>query len=151
MSSVKLILRSDVDGVGKRGDIVEVSRGYARNFLEPRGLAIPSTPGAEAQAEAMRRSRALRDAQDREAAQEVAKVLVSTTIEIAVRVGDGGKLFGAVHAGDISDAVTAQTSVELDKRSVHLDDPIKTTGTHAAQVRLPGDVEFPLTIEVVEA
>ena len=90
MTAVKVILRADVDGLGKRGDIVEVAKGYARNFLEPRDLAFPATEGATAQAKAMRRARDLKDAKDREGAEEIAKVLVARTIEISARAGGGG-------------------------------------------------------------
>ena len=79
---MRLILRSDVDGVGKKGDVVEVTNGYGRNFLLPRGLAFPASPGAQAQAESMRRSRDVKDAADRAAAEEVAKGLVSSPITI---------------------------------------------------------------------
>jgi large subunit ribosomal protein L9 len=148
MTDVQLILRSDVPGLGKRGEVVVVSPGYARNYLVPRGMAIKSTPGAEGQAEAMRRARMLRDAKDREASQEVAKVLVPKTILITARTGGGGKLFGSVTASDIADAIAAQTPAVVDKRAIHLNEHIKTTGPHAVQVRLPGDVEFPVNIEV---
>lgn len=145
----RLVLRSDVAGLGKRGDIVDVSPGHARNYLVPRGLAIPATPGVEAQAEAMRRRRTLKDAKDREAAQEIAKMLVPTTIRVVARAGEGGKLFGSVTNVDLVQAIAAQTKIELDRRAVHVDEHIKHTGTHQATVRLPGDVEFPVTIEVV--
>ena len=82
MIDVKLLLRENVAGLGRRGDIVEVSPGYARNFLEPRGLAIKATAGGAAQAEAMRRSQSIKDAKDRESAEEIAKVLVSRTINV---------------------------------------------------------------------
>ena len=91
----------------------------------------------------------LKDAKDREAAQEIAKRLVSTTIRVVARAGDGGKLFGSVTNVDLVQAIAAQANVELDRRTVHLDDHIKNIGTHQATVKLPGDVEFPVTIEVV--
>lgn len=96
MIDVKLLLRENVAGLGRRGDIVEVSPGYARNFLEPRGLAIKATAGGAAQAEAMRRSQSIKDAKDRESAEEIAKVLVSRTINVKARSAAGGKLFGSV-------------------------------------------------------
>ncbi len=148
MIAQKVVLRGDVDGIGKRGDVVEVSPGYARNFLLPRGLAFPATPGAERQAEAMRRTRILRDQRDREAAQEIAKLLVSTPIKVSARSGSGGKLFGSITANDIVDAVAAQTNVELDRKSLRLDEAIKTTGSHQVGVHLHAEVEFPITVEV---
>lgn len=146
-----MVLRANVSGVGKRGDIVEVTAGYARNFLVPRGLAFQATPGATAQAESMRRSRVLKDAKDRESAQEIAKVLVSQTIIVSARAGEGGKLFGSVHAAEIVAAIASQSRVELDRRAIHLEEPIKTLGEHQVEVRLPGDVQFPVTVDVTAA
>lgn len=148
MIDVKLLLRENVPGLGQRGDIVEVSPGYARNFLEPRGLAIRATPGGAAQAEAMRRARSIKDAKDRESAEEIAKILVSRTITVKARAGAGGKLFGSISNVDIAQAISEQTKVEIDRKAVHLDEHIKTTGSHQVQVRLHGDVEFPVTVEV---
>ncbi len=148
MIPVKLILRSNVDGLGKRGDVVEVAPGYARNYLTPRGLAIPSSEGALAQAEQMRRTRMLKDAKDRESAEEIAKVLVPTTITLKARAGGGGKLFGSVSAADVVAAIAAQTRIEIDRRKVRVTDHIKTTGEHQVQIRLHSDVEFPVTVSV---
>ncbi len=149
MSAVKVILRADVSGLGKRGDIVEVSKGYARNFLVPRSLALPATDGAAAQAAAMRRARDLKDAKDREGAEEIAKVLVARTIEIPAKVGSGGRLFGSVTTTEVAEAVASQTGIELDRRVLHLDEHIKELGTHHVVARLHADVQFPITIEVV--
>lgn len=149
MSAVKVILRADVSGLGKRGDIVEVSKGYARNFLAPRSLALPATDGAAAQAAAMRRARDLKDAKDREGAEEIAKVLVARTIEIPAKVGSGGRLFGSVTTTEVAEAVASQTGIELDRRVLHLDEHIKELGTHHVVARLHADVQFPITIEVV--
>lgn len=146
--NVKLVLRGDVTGVGKRGDIVEVAPGYARNFLVPRGLAFAATAGAEQQGAAMRRNRMLRDAKDRGSAQEIAKHLVSKIITVSARAADGGKLFGSITAAEIAAAVSAQTGAEFDRKAIHLLEPIKTIGTHQVPVRLHPEVEFPLTVEV---
>ena len=148
MIDVKMVLRANVSGLGKRGDVVEVSPGYARNFLEPRGLAMKATPGGAAQAESMRRARTVKDAKDRESAEEIAKVLVSRTINVKARAGSGGKLFGSITNHEIADAIAEQAKVEIDRRSIHLDEHIKTVGSHQVQVRLHGDVEFPVTVEV---
>jgi large subunit ribosomal protein L9 len=145
---MKVILRSDVSELGKRGDILEVSDGYARNYLVPKGLAMAATSGAEAQAAGMRRARDLRDAQDRAAAEEVATALVPKVISVRARAGSEGKLFGSVTSADIVAAVEAQTGVKLDRKRVHLDEPIKTIGTHSVPVKLHSDVEFPVTVDV---
>lgn len=146
---MKIVLRSDVDQVGKKGDIVDVADGYARNFLVPKGLAFLATPGIEAQATSMRRGRDLRDATDRAAAEAIAKSLVPHTITIAARSGTEGKLFGSVTTSEIADAVSAQTGIEIDRRKLHLDEPIKALGTHLVPAKLHADVEFPITVEIV--
>jgi len=145
---VKVILRADVDGIGKKGDIVDVADGHGRNFLIPRGLAMLSSKGAESQAAAMRRSRDLRDAADREAAETIATRLVPQTFTIPARAGSEGKLFGSITAADIAAAVQAQAGIDLDRRKLHLDEPIREIGSHRVTVKLHSDVEFPVTLEV---
>ncbi len=144
---MKVILRADLAKVGKRGDIVEVAEGYGRNYLMPKGLAIVASDGAVSQAASMRRSRDLRDAKDREAAETIAKTLVSRTIAIKAKAGSEGRLFGSVTASDVAAAVLAQTTIDIDRRKLHFE-PIKTVGTHTVTVRLHSDVEFPVTVEV---
>lgn len=146
---MKVILRADVNGVGKRGDVCDVADGYARNLLLPKGLAMKASPGAATQATSMRRARDVRDASDRSAAQEIATKLVPTRIEISARAGAEGKLFGSVTTTEIAEAVLAQTGIELDRRQLHLDDPIRTLGEHTATARLHAEVEFPVTVDVI--
>lgn len=146
---MRLVLRADVPQVGLKGDIVEVADGYGRNYLVPKGLAFPATASVEAQAGAMRRNRDARDASDRAAAQEVATRLVPKSVSIAARAGAEGKLFGSVTTTEIADAVAAQTGIVLDRRQLHLDEPIKTLGTHLVPAKLHAEVEFPITVEVV--
>ena len=145
---MRVVLRSDTIGVGKRGDIVDVSDGYARNFLIPGGAAIAATDGIATQAQAMRRARDFRDVKDREAAESVAQRLVPMTITIAARAGREGKLFGSITAQDIVEAVEGQAGVVVDRHKLQSHDTIKTTGIHEVRVRLHPDVEFQLTIEV---
>ena len=146
---MKLVLRADVNQVGKKGDIVDVSDGYGRNFLLPKGLAFVASNGVEDQAAKMRQSRDQRDASDRAAAQEVATSLVPKIVTITARAGAEGKLFGSVSVAEIADAVAEQTGVTIDRRNLHLDEPIKTTGTHLVPAKLHAEVEFPITVEVV--
>ncbi len=146
---MKVILRSDISGLGKRGDIVDVADGHGRNFLLPRGLAIPASDGALSQAAAMRRRRDLRDAADRESAQTVASALVSRTIEVAVKAGPEGRLYGSVHAADVADAVSAQAGIELDRKKLTVPDHIKTVGEYSVVAHPRHDVEFSFTINVV--
>ncbi len=146
---MRIILRADVSNVGKKGDVVEVSEGYARNYLVAKGLGLKATEGAVAQAAAMRRSRDLKDARDRESAERLAQALVPVVIRIPAKAGNEGRLFGSVTATDIVGAVQAQTGAALDRRRLHLDDPIKTLGVHEVPVRLHPEVEFRVTVEVV--
>lgn len=148
---MQIILRDDVDNLGSKGDVVEVADGYARNYLVPRGLAFPATKGALAQAEAMRRSREVHDAQARAEAEEIARQLVPTVVRVIARAGEGGKLFGSVTSADVAAAVQADTHLEIDRRSLQLDEPLKELGTHQITVRLHPEVEFPLTVEIAEA
>lgn len=148
---MRIVLRADIAEVGKKGDIVDVSDGFARNFLIPKGQAFKASDGVVVQASAMRRSRDLKDAKDREAAETVARTLVPAVIKITAKSGTEGKLFGSVTVQDLVAAVHAQTGVDLDRRRVHLTEPIKTLGTHQVPVKLHADVEFPVTVEVVKA
>lgn len=148
---MRIVLRADIAEVGKKGDIVDVADGFARNFLIPKGQAFKASDGVVVQASAMRRSRDLKDAKDREAAETVARTLVPAVIKITAKSGTEGKLFGSVTVQDLVAAVHAQTGVDLDRRRVHLTEPIKTLGTHQVPVKLHADVEFPVTVEVVKA
>lgn len=148
---MRIVLRADISEVGKKGDIVEVADGFARNFLIPKGQAFKASDGVVVQASAMRRSRDLKDAKDREAAETVARTLVPAVIKITAKSGTEGKLFGSVTVQDLVAAVHDQTGVDLDRRRVHLTEPIKTLGTHQVPVKLHADVEFPVTVEVVKA
>jgi large subunit ribosomal protein L9 len=146
---MKVVLRRDVAQVGKKGDIVDVADGYARNFLVPKGMAFQATAGVEAQATAMRRGRDVRDASDRSAAEAVAKTLVPRVVTISARAGAEGKLFGSVTTTEIAEAVAAQTGIEIDRRKLHLDEPIRSVGQHLVPAKLHAEVEFPITVEVV--
>ena len=148
---MRVVLHDRVGGLGNRGDVVDVSDGYARNYLIPSGLAHRATPGVEAQAEAMRRSWQQKNAHQREAAEEVAKVLVARPVEIPVRAGGEGRLFGSVTTADIAEAVQAQIGIELDRRTIVLDEPIKSLGTHTVRAKPHPEVEFPVTVNVVPA
>ena len=148
---MRIVLRSDVAQLGKRGDIREVADGYARNYLLPKGHAIVAGTGLEGQATAMRRARDRRDARDREAAEGLARLLVPEVIRIPARAGAEGKLFGSVTAADVATAVAEQTGIELDRRKLHLTEAIRSLGVHQVPVKLHAEVEFPVTIDVVRA
>lgn len=146
---MQVILRSDVPTLGKRGDILDVSDGYARNYLVPKGLAMKASAATTTQADAMRRARDVRDAQDRSAAEDVATMLVSKVVTVTARAGSEGRLFGSVTSADIATAIETQTGVQLDRRKFALDEPLKSLGTHVVSVKLHSDVEFPVTVEVL--
>ncbi len=146
---MKLVLRRDVTGIGKRGDIVDVADGHARNHLVPSGLAIVASSGVAHQAASMRRSRDVKDAKDREAAESVAQKLVPMIINIPARAGREGRLFGSVTQGDVVDAVEQQSGIVLDRHRFLAFEPIKTLGNHEVRVRLHPEVQFSLTIEIV--
>lgn len=146
---MKVVLRDDVENIGRKGDLIEVTDGFARNFLVPRGLAMKATKGVVQQAEAMRRNREARDARDRDAAQALADQLTGKRVELRARAGEGGRLFGSVTSADVADAVRAQTGVELDRRKTQLAEPLKELGAVEVPVKLHADVEVILTVDVV--
>lgn len=148
---MKVVLRDDVAGVGRRGDIVKVAGGFARNFLLPEGRAILASDGVEGQAEQMRRRRDLREAQDRSAAESQAQLLAGSVIPIAVRAAGGGRLFGSVGPVEVTEAIKAARGVEVDRRHVVLPEHIKETGTFEVPVELFRDVTVVVTLEVSPA
>jgi large subunit ribosomal protein L9 len=145
----KVLLRRDMDGLGNRGDIVEVADGYARNFLLPYGCGVQATPGVAAQALAMRRARDLAYAKDREDAEAVARRLVPLVFTVPARAGKNGRLFGSVTSQDVAEAIFAETGIELDRRRLVVTEPIRNTGEHTLQAKLHSEVEFQVTIDVV--
>lgn len=146
---MKIVLRADVETLGNKGDLLDVSDGYARNYLVPRGLAIRATKGVVKQAEAMRRNRAARDARDREAAQAFADQLTGRRIKIPARAGEGGRLFGSVTSTDVANAVQAQLGVEIDRRHLSMPEPLKALGPAEVPLRLHPDVVVQIPVEVV--
>jgi large subunit ribosomal protein L9 len=146
---VKLILTQEVSGLGSPGDVVEVKDGYGRNYLVPRALAIAWTRGGERQVEAIRQGRASREVRDLGSAQELKARLEATPVQLAVRAGAGGRLFGSVTPADIASAVTAAGGPQVDKRRVEVRSPIKVVGEHAVTVRLHSDVAATVRLDVV--
>ena len=130
------ILLSDVDALGERGDVVDVSPGYLRNFLVPRKLAQPATAGSIAEAVRRKESAERAEREAAEKAQENAALLSKTVLTITHPAGDDGRLFGSVTAQEIVDAIRQARGLRLDKRKVHLDEPIKQTGSHMVTVEV---------------
>jgi large subunit ribosomal protein L9 len=143
------LLRSDIKGVGRRGDIVNVSSGHARNFLLPNDLAIVANAGTIAQAEVMRKSRELQIAADRESARLVAASLSTTVIKIAAKAGNEGRLFGSVNAAEIAKAVLDQTGVTIDRKSIQVETPLRQLGEHSVSAEIFAEVVATLKLEIV--
>jgi large subunit ribosomal protein L9 len=145
---MKVLLRDDVAGVGRRGDIVKVAGGFARNFLLPEGRAIVATEGVAGQAEQMRKGRDLREAQDRGVAEAQAKILAGAVIPLSARAGGGGRLFGSIGPSDVVEAVKAAKGVEIDRKHVVMPEHIKETGSFDITVELFDGVATVVTLEV---
>jgi large subunit ribosomal protein L9 len=148
---MRVLLRDDVDGVGRRGDIVKVAGGYARNFLLPEGRAIVATNGVEGQAAQMRKGRDLREAKSRGAAEGQATILAGAVIPISARAGGGGRLFGSIGPADVVEAIRIHKGVEIDRRHVLLAEPIKEVGSFDVTVELFTGVATVVTLEVTAA
>ena len=145
---MKVILTEEIRGLGTRGDVVTVKDGYARNFLLPKNLAREATAGNMKQIEHERRKWALLAQQEKDAAQQAANRVKGVKVRIEKRVGEHGHLFGSVTANEIADALAAK-GVEVDKRRIELEQPIKNVGLHDVEVRLHRDVTAQIQVEVV--
>jgi large subunit ribosomal protein L9 len=148
---MRVLLRDDVAGVGRRGDIVKVAGGFARNFLLPEGRAIVASDGVEGQAAQMRRGRDLREAKDRGAAEAQATILAGAVIPLSARAGGGGRLFGSIGPADVVEAIRASKGVEIDRKHVLLTDHIKDVGSYDITVELFAGVATVVTLEVTAA
>ena len=148
---MKLILTADVNDLGKRGDVVEVAEGYARNFLLPKNKAIKANEGALAQAEAVREARIEAERRAKDEAENIATQLVGSRVVLAAQAGDEGQLYGSVGAGDVVEGIKRFTGIELDRSQIEMATPIKAIGLHEIQVKVHPDVEFPLTLDVIPA
>src|SRR4051812_27222016 len=147
----KLILTSEVTGLGSAGDVVEVKNGYARNYLIPQGFAVAWSRGGEKQIDSIKAARSARELATLEEAQTLKSKLEGTPVKLTVKAGTEGRLFGSVKTVDIADAVAAQGLGQIDKRTIELGSTVKSTGRYDAIVRLREDVIAALTIDVVAA
>ena len=148
MANSEVLLLKPVDGLGAEGDQVKVRAGYARNYLLPQGMAMPLTQSNRKRVEALKKARGLREAKELDGAQALAKQIAKAGIAIAVKTGEGGKLFGAVTVNDIHEKLTA-AGITLEKRRIHLGQPIKTLGKHEVKIKLHADVSVDLSFDVV--
>jgi large subunit ribosomal protein L9 len=149
---MKIILQKPVEKLGVPGDVVEVADGYARNFLVPRGLAIKAEKGSLKQVESLKRSHDSRLSKERVEFEALASRLIAVgPVSISANAGEEGKLFGSVTAADIAAAVAAQAGIQIDRKDFHLEEPIRSIGTHEVRVHLFLDVDPVITLEVVAA
>ena len=148
MAKIEVILTHHIVGLGSESDQVKVAAGYARNYLLPQGLAVPLTATNKRRLEVLRQRRAEREAHDLNTMTELAKSLGKMTLTVAVKTGEDGKLFGSITSGAIADELKKQFEIELDKRKIHLEKPIKTLGEHEIEMRLHADVKTTLKLVV---
>jgi large subunit ribosomal protein L9 len=146
---MEVILREDVEKVGARGTVVKVADGYARNFLLPKRLAVAATEANKKIVEQEREAYLRREAKEQSDAHGLAQLMTGVTVNFRVKVGENNQLFGSVTAKDIADALEAQ-KYHIERRKVHLDEPIRTLGEHQVTLRLHRDVSVPIKV-VVEA
>jgi large subunit ribosomal protein L9 len=145
---MKLILTSDVLGLGAPGDVVEVKDGYGRNYLLPRGLATAWTKGGEKQVAQIKRARKAREVRDLDHASEIKTFLEGAPVRLVAKAGSGGRLFGSIGGADIAEAVKSAGGPALDKRKITIPTPIKSVGRHTATVALAPEVSATVTLEV---
>ena len=148
---MKLILTQEVTGLGAPGDVVEVKDGYGRNYLVPRGLGIRWTRGAEKTVDSIKAARSSRAVRDLDHADQIKAKLEAAPVNVQVRSGESGRLFGAVTVTDVADALTAVAGEPVDKRTIAITNPIKALGSHDISVRLHDDVSASVSINVVPA
>jgi len=145
---MKVVLREDVEKLGLRGEVVDVARGYARNFLMPRKLAEPATPSRVAELEKVNARRALNEAQSFEQAQEIAQRLGQAEIRFDVKAGETGVLFGSVTQTQLADAIWEKLKVRVDRRKIELDEPLKRIGRYQVPIELFPEVTVPTRVLV---
>jgi len=146
---MKIILTSEVSGLGAPGDIVEVKDGFGRNYLLPQGFAIPWTKGGEKQVTSIKRARSAREIRDLGHANEVKAQLEALKVSLSARAGTGGRLFGSVTPTEVQEAVKAAGGPDLDRRRIELPGHIKSTGQYQVSVRLHTDVTAKFSLSVM--
>jgi large subunit ribosomal protein L9 len=144
---MKVILTADLPHVGKVGQVVDVANGYGRNYLIPRGFAIPATPSNERSLAQQQRARSVREAKNKAEAEALAGQLQALALSIAKKTGEGERLYGSVTSMDIADLLKAR-GIALDRRRIVLDTPLKTLGTHRVPIRLHPEVVAEVEVAV---
>lgn len=143
-----VILNRDIKGTGKAGDVVNVSDGYARNMLLPKGYATEATEGNIRSLEKHKAIAAEKKAEEKAAAQQTAEKIGKVSVEIKTKAGEGGRIFGSITSKDIADALKAQHNITVDKKKILLDSPIKQTGEMTVEIKLYTDVNAKLKVVV---
>ena len=151
MATIDIILTKPVSGLGGESDQLTVRAGYARNYLIPGGLAIAATRANKRQLEVLKSRRTDREKGELESANELGKALSKLIVHITVKTGEDGKLFGSVTAAHIVEELKTQFDATVDKRKVHIEEPIKTIGEHLVELRLHADVHVNLKVNVASA
>jgi large subunit ribosomal protein L9 len=146
---MKVILQKEVDKLGTPGDVVEVADGYARNYLIPRGMAAAASKGGVRHAERLRRTHVERVQKSLVEARELAERVSAGPLRIRAKAGQEGRLFGSITGVDVADHLSRSLGVEIDRKRVHLAEPIRSVGTHEATVHLHSEVNAAITVEVV--
>ena len=146
---MQVILKQDLDKIGRRGDIVDVSRGYVRNFLVPRNLAEVATPAKMEEAQREMAETAERDRRMAERAGEIAETLNKSVITIEARTGEDERIFGSITPANIAQAIERARGLHIDRRRIRLEEPIRSLGTHQVPVQVHGDVEASVKVIVV--
>ena len=145
---MKVILQKEVEKLGTPGEVVTVADGYARNYLVPRGFAIPATKGAVRHADTLKRAHEERAAKARGEAETLAERLAGARIQVTHRAGEEGKLFGSITAQDLAEEIERQAGQPVDRRAIHLDEPIRSVGSHEVHVRLHPEVTATVIVDV---
>jgi large subunit ribosomal protein L9 len=148
---MKIILTQEVTGLGQPGDVVEVKDGYGRNYLLPRNVAIRWTRGGEKTVESIKKARTSRAVRDQDHADQIKAKLEAAPVDVKVKAGSAGRLFGAVTTSEIAGALAEVTGEQVDRRTIALANPIKTLGAHSVSVRLHDDVSATVALNVIPA
>ena len=148
---MKVILLQDVKGKGKKGQMIEVSDGYARNYMLPRKIAVEATADAVNTMRMNDKAAAEKAAKERAEAMEISKKLRDMTLVVTAKGGGAGRLFGSVTNAEIADALAKKTGIKLDKRKIVISDPIKSVGTYTVNCKLGYEITAPLTVKIEEA
>jgi len=146
---MEVILRDEIDKLGARGQVVNVAAGYARNYLFPRKLAVPATAANKKIVEQERLSHLRREAKEKAGAEDLAHLMAGVTVTIAEKAGEMDQLFGSVTAKDIAEAL-ARSGYTIDRRKIHLEEPIRQLGDHKVPIRLHREVTVEISVQVVK-